>query len=161
MQDCQKEARGDRFLRQCAWGHQPPFLEEKADTYPHPFREDILSFTEAVSGIIEERCLSIKEARILDIGCGTGAFALPLALRGASVTALDISGNMLKRLTAEARHRGIDGVKTIRASWKKIDPDNTGLSGRFDIVLSALSIAVGTKKDILKWKNAQNNGVSA
>jgi SAM-dependent methyltransferase len=128
------------------------FWEEKAGAYPHPFREDILSFTEAVSGIMEERCLSIKGARILDIGCGTGAFALPLALQGASVTALDISENMLKRLTAEAQHRGIHGVKTIRASWKKIDAHNAGLSGRFDVVLSALSIAVGTKKDILKME---------
>ncbi len=128
------------------------FWEEKAGTYPHPFEEDILSFTEAVSGIIEERCLSITGAKILDIGCGTGAFALPLALQGASVTALDISENMLKRLTAEAQHRGIHGVKTIRASWKKIDPHDAGLSGRFDVVLSALSIAVGTKKDILKME---------
>jgi SAM-dependent methyltransferase len=128
------------------------FWEEKAATYPDPFREDILSFTEAVSGIVEERCLSLKGARILDIGCGTGAFALPLALRGASVTALDISENMLKRLTAEAQHRGIHGVKTVRASWKTIDPYTAGLSGRFDVVLSALSIAVGTKKDILKME---------
>ncbi|MGD0489714.1 MAG: class I SAM-dependent methyltransferase [Syntrophorhabdales bacterium] len=128
------------------------FWEDKAPGYPHPFEEDILSFTEAVSGIIEERCLSIKGAKILDIGCGTGAFALPLALQGASVTALDISENMLKRLTAEAQHRGIHGVKTIRDSWKKIDPHNAGLSGRFDVVLSALSIAVGTKKDILKME---------
>lgn len=128
------------------------FWEEKAAAYPHPFREDVLSFTEAVSGIIEERCLSIKGAKILDIGCGTGAFALPLALQGASVTALDISENMLKRLTAEAQRRGIHGVKTIRASWKKIDPHDAGLSGRFDVVLSALSIAVGTKNDILKME---------
>jgi SAM-dependent methyltransferase len=128
------------------------FWEDKAPGYPHPFEEDILSFTEAISGIIEARCLSIKGAKILDIGCGTGAFALPLALQGASVTALDISENMLKRLTAEAQHRGIHGVKTIRASWKNIDPYNAGLSGHFDVVLSALSIAVGTKKDILKME---------
>ena len=126
------------------------FWEHKAPGYPHPFEEDILSFTEAVSGIIEETTLPVKGAKILDIGCGTGAFALPLALQGASVTALDISENMLKRLTAEAQHRGIHGVKTIRASWKNIDPYNAGLSGHFDVVLSALSIAVGTKKDILK-----------
>ena len=122
------------------------FWEEKAHSYPDPFEEHILSFTEGVSDIIEKRCLSIKGARILDIGCGTGAFALPLALRGASVTALDISENMLQRLTAEAQRRGIHGVKTIRASWKEIDPHTAGLSGRFDVVLSALSIGVENEK---------------
>ena len=128
------------------------FWEEKAHTYPHPFKEDILSFTEAISGIVEERCLSIKGAKILDIGCGTGAFALLLAQQGASVTALDISETMLKRLTAEAQRQGIQGVKTIRASWKEIDPHSAGLSGLFDVVLSALSVAVRTKKDILKME---------
>lgn len=128
------------------------FWEEKALSYPDPFEENILSFTEGVSDIIENRCLSIKGARILDIGCGTGAFALPLALRGASVTALDISENMLQRLTTEAQRRGIHGVKTIRASWKEIDPHTAGLSGRFDVVLSALSIGVETKNDILKME---------
>ena len=128
------------------------FWEKKAHGYPHPFEEDIFSFTEGISEIIEKRCLSIKGAKILDIGCGTGAFALPLALRGASVTALDISENMLQRLTAEGQRRDIHGVKTIRASWKEIDPLNAGLSGRFDVVLSALSIAVLTKNDILKME---------
>jgi SAM-dependent methyltransferase len=128
------------------------FWEEKAPSYPQPFEEDVLSFTEGISAIIEERCLSIKGAKILDIGCGTGAFALPLALQGASVTALDISENMLGRLTAEAGRLGIHGVRTIRASWKEVDPHRAGLSGAFDIVLSALSIAVGTKKDILKME---------
>ncbi len=128
------------------------FWEEKAHSYPHPFREDVFWFTEGVSDIIEKRCLSIKGTKILDIGCGTGAFALPLALRGASVTALDISENMLQRLTAEAQRLDIDGVKTIRASWKEIDPRAAGFSGRFDLVLSALSIGVGTKNDILKME---------
>jgi 2-polyprenyl-3-methyl-5-hydroxy-6-metoxy-1,4-benzoquinol methylase len=48
----------------------------------------------SVGGIIEERCLTVEGAKVLDVGCGTGTFSLLLVLRGASVTALDFSGNM-------------------------------------------------------------------
>ena len=102
--------------------------------------------------IIEEKCLPIEAAKVLDIGCGTGAFSLPLALRGASVTALDFSGHMLNRLTSEAQRLGIRGVKTMLASWKQIVPHNEGLFDSFDIVLSALSVAVETTRDILKME---------
>jgi len=88
----------------------------------------------------------------LDVGSGPGTFALPLTLRGASVTALDISDNMLKRLVAEAQHRSISSVKTIRASWKEIDPADVGFPRAFDIVLTALSSAIETDKDILKME---------
>lgn len=43
--------------------------------------------------------------RVLDVGCGSGRFALRLAARGASVVGLDFAGDMLdlaRRLAAEA-----------------------------------------------------------
>lgn len=128
------------------------FWEKRASDYTPPFKEDVLAQTNRVISVMENKGLSMEGVRILDVGSGPGTFALPLALRGASVTALDISGNMLKRLAAEARRSGISGVETIRASWKEFDPVQAGLSGAFDIALSALSIAVKTKRDILKME---------
>jgi SAM-dependent methyltransferase len=128
------------------------FWDKKAPTYPLPFESEPLSFTKGVMEIIEARCLRIEGAKVLDVGCGTGTFSLPLALRGASVTALDFSTNMLGHLTAEAQRLDIHGVKTVRASWKRIVPQTANLLGYFDIVLSALSIAVETTKDILKME---------
>ena len=133
------------------------FWDQRALTYPLPFDSDPLSFTEGVMAIMEGRCRPIEGARVLDIGCGTGTFSLPLALKGASVTALDFSGNMLNRLTAEAQRLGIRGVETIHASWKQFDPEFAGLLGRFDIVLSALSIAVKTTRDILKMERCSKD----
>lgn len=53
----------------------------------------------------------LKGARVLDAGCGTGAMAQELALRGAQVTAVDISPQLIdiaKRRLHPALHDQID-----------------------------------------------------
>ncbi len=51
--------------------------------------------------------------RIVDLGCGTGQLSLPLAERGAQVLAIDISPQMVDRLRANARDRGLTGVEAL------------------------------------------------
>jgi SAM-dependent methyltransferase len=48
-----------------------------------------------------------RGARLLDAGCGTGQFALAFAARGATVTGVDVSPEMIRRAQAHARERGI------------------------------------------------------
>ena len=48
--------------------------------------------------------------RILDLGCGTGNHAVPLALRGYSVTGIDRSADMLARARAKAAVAGVSGA---------------------------------------------------
>jgi SAM-dependent methyltransferase len=67
--------------------------------------------------------------RILDVGSGTGNGALALAGRfpGAEVIAVDESGDLLARLRAKARERGLDGrVQTVEADldqgWPAVGP---------------------------------------
>ncbi len=43
---------------------------------------------------------------VLDMGCGTGRFTIPMAAHGARVTGYDISPAMLERLQAGAREQG-------------------------------------------------------
>ena len=45
------------------------------------------------------------EWSILDIGCGPGTLAIPLAKKAKSVTALDISSEMLKCLKSQCRKK--------------------------------------------------------
>lgn len=44
---------------------------------------------------------------VVDLGCGTGQLALPLARAGARVTAVDVSPRMIELLQAKARDSGI------------------------------------------------------
>ncbi|HEU0113934.1 MAG TPA: class I SAM-dependent methyltransferase [Thermomicrobiales bacterium] len=45
-------------------------------------------------------------ARLLDVGCGAGQFAIAFAERGARVTAIDLSPAMIRRARRHARERG-------------------------------------------------------
>lgn len=71
--------------------------------------------------------------RILDLGAGTGALALPLARAGAQVVALDASAGQLEKLRLKAGREGID-VRTVHAR-----AEETGLeSGEFDVVTASM-----------------------
>jgi ubiquinone/menaquinone biosynthesis C-methylase UbiE len=50
--------------------------------------------------------------RFLDVAAGSGALSIPAALRGAQVTATDISPAMLERLGARARAEGLRDLET-------------------------------------------------
>ena len=62
---------------------------------------------------------ALRPGRALDAGCGEGADAIWLALRGWKVTALDISTTALARGVAHARQVGRDVVDRI--TWQQAD----------------------------------------
>lgn len=77
---------------------------------------------------------SIKGRSACDCGCGTGSLAIPLALRGAAVSASDISSSMVGE--AERRYNAaVAGGATAPATppvWEAKDLES--VSGTFDLV---------------------------
>ena len=55
----------------------------------------------------------------IDVGAGTGRFALPLAGSVKEVTAVDPSEGMLEVLRRDARRLGARNVTTVRGSWEE------------------------------------------
>jgi len=68
----------------------------------------------------------------LDIGCGGGALAVPLAARAATVVAVDISPNMIDRLHERAALAGADNVDARVGSIELLDFP----PGSIDVVVS-------------------------
>jgi ubiquinone/menaquinone biosynthesis C-methylase UbiE len=71
-------------------------------------------------------------ARVLDLGCGTGDLALVLASKGMTVTAIDISTEMLTRASAQDNDAAVEWVH-LQTHWKTLPFD----SGRFDAVVAS------------------------
>jgi SAM-dependent methyltransferase len=58
----------------------------------------------------------------IDIGAGAGRVALPLAVHGAKVIAIDPSPAMLAGLEETAREHNVSGVTTLATRWPMVDP---------------------------------------
>lgn len=79
-----------------------------------------------------KRCLpGDKELLALDIGCGTGSVAIPLAEKGFSVVAVDHSPEMIEIARRKAADKGvIDKIRFVIGDAEKLDyPDDT-----FDLI---------------------------
>lgn len=74
----------------------------------------------------------LRGAHILDAGCGTGAFAIAAAERGAQVVAVDVAGSLVD----VARSRAPAGLKL---DWRVGDMLDPAL-GRFDYVIAMDSL---------------------
>ncbi len=77
---------------------------------------------------------------VLDVGCGPGTLALPLAARCQSITAVDFSVGMLEILERQAREQGLDNIKMQQLSWQD-DWEQAGI-GLYDAVIASRSLAV-------------------
>jgi 2-polyprenyl-3-methyl-5-hydroxy-6-metoxy-1,4-benzoquinol methylase len=61
------------------------------------------------------------EATFLDIGAGTGAFAIPLSRKTSRTIAVDPSEYQLQILSEKARQDGLTNIFTIEKEWKDVD----------------------------------------
>jgi SAM-dependent methyltransferase len=82
---------------------------------------------------IHRRLGDVTGRKILDIGCGRGETSVYFALKGAAVTALDISSGMLK-LTSELAQRNRTALRVVQA-----DAHSLGLAAteQFDVIHAA------------------------
>lgn len=98
------------------------------------------------------------EFEILDIGCGTGNYALPLAGQVKKVVALDPSPSMLAILEQRAAEAGITNIETVCLTWEEIDLVERGWKERFGLVLAAMTPGVQDAETLRKMLAASNRG---
>lgn len=75
---------------------------------------------------------------VLDIGCGPGTLAVPLAKRVKKVIAIDFSQSMLDELEAYAAREGVSNILTCHIGWD----DDWSVLGEVDIALASRSMEV-------------------
>jgi 2-polyprenyl-3-methyl-5-hydroxy-6-metoxy-1,4-benzoquinol methylase len=80
-------------------------------------------------GFIEREIGRNRQARILDVGCGTGRHSIELARRGYDVTGIDLSAAQLKHAREKAKTAGVS------ARFIQRDARKAGFGKQFDLVM--------------------------
>jgi magnesium-protoporphyrin O-methyltransferase len=88
---------------------------------------------------------NLTDCRILDAGCGTGAFAMEVARRGARVVAIDVAATLVEL----ARERKPDDVDPQSVEFRVGDMLDPAL-GRFDYVVAMDSMIHYAARDTVR-----------
>ncbi|MFC1935162.1 class I SAM-dependent methyltransferase [Chloroflexota bacterium] len=105
----------------------------QSTTGPDPWRERASSFDTAVKRHRKEGPDPLVEAlvkklrgtdTVLDIGAGTGRWAIPLAGVVARVTAIDPSSAMLSILDENAAAAGVTNITVVSGNWEDFEVDH-------------------------------------
>ncbi|MFJ6698132.1 class I SAM-dependent methyltransferase [Streptomyces sp. NPDC091272] len=103
--------------------------------------EVLHSYLSEVTDLLGELTVDAPPRHILDLGSGTGTGTLALLRRfeGAEVTAVDMSEDMLQRVTDKVRNAGIDGgrLRTVQAD---LDTDWPRDLGPVDLMWASASL---------------------
>jgi cyclopropane fatty-acyl-phospholipid synthase-like methyltransferase len=91
-----------------------------------------------VDAFISRMALTAEDT-VLDIGCGPGSLAIPLAKRAKRVVAVDFSRGMLDALEAYAAEEDITNIETHLLGWE----DSWAALPEVDIAIASRSVEVG------------------
>lgn len=80
------------------------------------------------------------DSRVLDIGSGPGALAIPISDRVREVVAVEPSDGMMSVLKENIDDLGISNIKCIHKGWEDIDISELG--GKFDVIIASYSLSV-------------------
>jgi SAM-dependent methyltransferase len=86
-----------------------------------------------------------REDTVLDIGCGPGTLAIPLAKKVKHVIAVDFSKKMLEELEAYAAKEGIKNITTYHIGWE----DDWSVLPKADICVASRSVEVADMEQAL------------
>jgi len=93
---------------------------------------------------LAEAAVQSHGARVLEIGCGTGALTEKLIARGAHVTAVDQNPEMVERARARLADSSPDAVTFVERTASEIDsfPERS-----FDAVVGSLSLSEMSERE--------------
>lgn len=104
---------------------------------------EVAVFTTMTAGHLV-RFAGVKSGQtLLDVGCGTGVVAITAALKGAKVTGLDLTPELLAQAKASAP------IANVNVDWKEGDAESLPFGdASFDVVLSQFGHMFAPRPDV-------------
>ena len=143
--------------------------DKKAQTYAK-FEGNLSEFGKRLFEILREENIDFAGKSLIDVGAGTGVYALYLATLGAKIYALDSSEGMLKQLRESALKYGIAVEQIINDDFANFVKFN---ERKFDIAFLSMCpalqseadfdsfLALGRRKIYINWASARNSSMLA
>jgi SAM-dependent methyltransferase len=128
------------------------FWDSRARSYPRPFDPGTAAKTRRILRRVKALGADFRGREVLDIGCGTGVYALQLAAEAGRTFGVDSSAAMLKVFRLETRLRGITNSGCRLAAWSRLP--RAAVAGKYDVALASMTAAIKTRVDILKMEAA-------
>ena len=112
---------------------------------------EIAAFMRQSGEVVVESLGITPPLRALDLGCGDGTTAVPLARMGADVVGIDIARNLVEAGNGRAAEAGLSRLK-----FQEGDACNLAgvADGSFDLVLSVFGAMFGPKEMVRGTKPA-------
>lgn len=98
-----------------------------------------------------------KETVVLDIGCGTGIYALELAKYCKNIVGLDCSKNMLRILEEKAKKAGLKNIAGLHKDWGEVDSESPDYHKQFDLVVSNLNTGICNVEGLIKMNQTSRD----
>nr|WP_320193161.1 class I SAM-dependent methyltransferase [uncultured Desulfobacter sp.] len=101
-------------------------------------------------------------SRVLDVGAGSGNWAVPMVEMGASIVALEPSSGMIEILRQKIDALGLspDQIRIKQQTWQDVNLEKEGLAGQFDLVFSSMNPGVCDPTTLEKVMQASRNFVT-
>lgn len=101
---------------------------------------------------IESKVELTADLRVLDVGCGAGAYSIALAEKVGQVIGVDYSPKMVQLANRYADEHGISNAAFLERNWYTCDGDE--FKGKFDLVFAHTTPAIADYATFMKMAEA-------
>jgi len=150
----------EEALKRTQWLHrevEPKRWNDFAKRFNKGIHKDWINKNSYVNQLLQRIDVD-SSSTVLDIGCGPGTLTIPLAKRAKSVTALDISSEMLNFVKRNAIEESLSNIVYINKSWEDFIIGEE--INRHDIVIVSRSLGgLDLREKLLKMNHIAKRAI--